>query len=82
MRKNSVMRRGWRVITGIALVCFLVGIVAVAVGFFTGSSPTALRAHGSLTEYGSRLETNWAILRQDLESIRQSLVRLLSYLPF
>lgn len=82
MRNMSHMRRGWRVITGIALVCFLLGVVAVAVGFFTGSSPTALRAHGSLTEYGQRLSTNWAILQRDLEGIRQTLVQWFSTLPF
>lgn len=82
MRKNSTMRRGWRVITGIALVCFLVGIVAVAVGFFTGSSPTALRAHGHLSEYGQRLSTNWAIFKQDLANMREVLTQWLSFLPF
>lgn len=82
MRNMSSMRRGWRIITGIALVCFLVGVVAVGVGFFTGSSPTALRAHGSLTEYSQRLSTNWAILKQDLEGVRQTLVQWFSSLPF
>lgn len=81
MRNRSPMQRGWRVISGIALVLFLVGIMAVGVGFFTGSSPTALQAHGHLTEYGQRLSTNWAILKQDLEGIRQTLVQWFSTLP-
>ena len=82
MRNMSFMRRGWRIITAIALVCFLVGVVAVGVGFFTGSSPTALQAHGSLTEYSQRLSTNWAIFKQDLTNIRQALVQWFSFLPF
>ena len=72
------MRRGWRVVSGIALVCLLVGIVAVGVGFFTGSSPTALRAHGHLTEYGQRLNTNWVILKRDIAALRQSLAQWLA----
>ena len=60
------MRKGWRFITGIALVCFLLGVAGIGVGFFTGSSPTALQAHGHLTEYGQRLAMNWAILKQDI----------------
>ena len=82
MRNSSPMRRGWRVVSGIALVLFLVGVVIVAVGFFTGSSPSALLAHGHLTEYGQRLSTNWAILKQDLAGIRQSLVQWLNALHF
>lgn len=82
MRNMSHMRRGWRIVSGIALVCFLVGVVAVGVGFFTGSSPTALRAHGSLTEYSQRLNTNWAILKRDLEPLRQALTQWFSALPF
>ncbi len=76
------MRKGWHVITGIALVCFLIGAVAIGVGFFTGSSPSALQAHGHLTEYGQRLSANWAILRQDLEVVRLGLIRLWQSLPF
>lgn len=82
MRSNSPMRRGWRVVSGIALVLFLVGAVAVGVGFFTGSSPTALQAHGHLTEYGERLDLNWSILRQDLTALRDALTQWFRSLPF
>lgn len=76
------MRKGWRIVSGIALICFLVGVMGVGVGLFTGSSPTALQAHGYLTEYGKRLTANWNILRQDLEGIRQSLAGIFGFLPF
>lgn len=59
------MRKVWHAINGLALICFLLGIVGIGVGFFTGSSPTALEAHGHLAEYGERLAMNWEILRQD-----------------
>ena len=69
------MRKGWRFITSIALICFLLGVAGIGVGFFTGSSPTALQAHGHLAEYGERLATNWDILKQDVAN-------LLAWLPF
>lgn len=76
------MRKGWRIVSGVALICFLVGVMAIGVGFFTGSSPTALQAHGHLTEYNARLAQNWRILRQDLAGLRQMLTQWLSFLPF
>ena len=76
------MRKGWRIVSGISLILFLVGVVIIGVGFFTGSSPTALQAHGNLTEYASRLSANWPILKQDLSALRQSLDQLLRSLPF
>ena len=76
------MRKGWHIVTGIALICFLIGVVAIGVGFFTGSSPTALQAHGNLTEYAARLTTNWAILKRDLSVLGQAVSRLFSLLPF
>ena len=72
------MRKGWRIVSGIALVCFLLGVMAIGVGFFTGSSPTALQAHGHLTEYSARLSQNWLILQRDIDSLRQSLWGLVS----
>ncbi len=69
------MHKGWRFITSIALICFLLGVAAIGVGFFTGSSPTALQAHGNLTEYGERLAMNWDILKQDAAG-------LLAYIGF
>ncbi|MCD8321948.1 MAG: hypothetical protein LUC89_03585 [Oscillospiraceae bacterium] len=57
------MRKAWRVVSTIALACLVLGVLGIAVGFFTGSSPTAIESHGSLTEYMQRLETNWEVLR-------------------
>ena len=74
------MRKGWRIVSGVALICFLAGVMAVGVGFFTGSSPTALQAHGHLTEYNARLAQNWAILQFDLEAMRQSVLSFISSL--
>ncbi len=72
------MRKGWRIVSGIALVCFLIGVMAIGVGFFTGSSPTALQAHGHLTEYNARLAQNWLILQRDIETLRQGILGLFS----
>ena len=58
------MRKLWRVVTGIALVCLVVGILAVGLGFFMGSSPVAIGEHGNLNEYIARLEANRAVLLQ------------------
>ncbi len=63
------MRKGWRFISGVALICFLLGVAGIGVGFFTGSSPSVLQAHGHLTEYGRRLAANWAILKQDAATL-------------
>lgn len=72
------MRKGWRIVSGIALVCFLIGVMAIGVGFFTGSSPTALQAHGHLTEYNARLAQNWLILQRDIDALRRGLMGLFS----
>lgn len=63
------MRKLWRVFSSLAFACFLLGALGIGVGFFTGSSPTAIQAHGHLAEYGQRLAMNWAILRQDIASL-------------
>ncbi|MCD8117652.1 MAG: hypothetical protein LUE21_11200 [Oscillospiraceae bacterium] len=57
------MHKAWRVASGIALACLVLGVLGIAVGFFTGSSPTVIQSHGSLTEYLQRLETNWEVFR-------------------
>lgn len=61
------MNKAWRVVSGIALVCLVIGIAGLGVGFFTGSSPVAIQNHGNLTEYIQRLEMNRDVL---LESLR------------
>jgi hypothetical protein len=63
------MNKAWRIISGIALLCLVIGVVCIGVGFFTGSSPVIIQNHGSLTEYTQRLETNWDILQQNLSHI-------------
>ena len=63
------MRKGWRVVSAIALICLVVGIMGVGVGFFTGSSPTMIQNHGSLTEYIERLQINWGYLQEDVSDL-------------
>ena len=63
------MRKFWRIVSTVAFSCFLLGALGIGVGFFTGSSPTAIQAHGHLAEYGQRLAMNWDILRQDFASL-------------
>ena len=61
------MRKAWRIVSAIALVFLVVGIVGVGVGFFTGSSPVVIQNHGNLTEYFRRLQINWDVLRGDIQ---------------
>lgn len=63
------MNKAWRIVSAAALVCLVVGIMGIGVGFFTGSSPVIIQNHGSLTEYIQRLEINWGILREDARSL-------------
>ncbi len=63
------MRKAWRIVSAIALICLIVGIMGVGVGFFTGSSPVVIQNHGSLTEYFSRLQLNWGYFLEDLQSL-------------
>ena len=72
------MRKLWHIVSAVALICFLLGVAAIGVAFFTGSSPSALQAHGQLAQYGQRLALNWDILKADFESVRQSLAGILS----
>jgi hypothetical protein len=67
------MNKAWRIVSGIALLCLVIGVVGIGVGFFTGSSPVIIQNHGSLTEYAQRLETNWAIVQQNFSSLLASL---------
>lgn len=63
------MRKGWHFISGIALMCVLLGAVGIAVGLFTGSSPAALEHHGNLHQYLERLTINWNIIKSWFDSI-------------
>ncbi len=58
------MSKAWRVVSSVALAFLVLGILGIAVGFFTGSSPVVIETHGSLTEYVQRLQTNRDILRR------------------
>ena len=63
------MRKAWRIVSAMALVFLVVGIMGVGVGFFTGSSPVVIQNHGNLTEYARRLQMNWDILLANLRGI-------------
>ena len=60
------MTKAWRIASIAALICLVIGLIGVGVGFFTGSSPVTVQNHGSLAEYMERLTVNWNILRQML----------------
>lgn len=57
------MRKGWHIVSGVALICLILGVVGIGVGFFTGSSPAALINHGGLERYAERLLINLEIIR-------------------
>ena len=63
------MRKAWRIVSAMALVFLVVGIMGVGVGFFTGSSPVVIQNHGNLTEYVRRLQMNWDILQTNVRGI-------------
>lgn len=63
------MNKAWRIISAIVLLCLVLGIAGIGVGFFMGSSPVILQNHGSLTEYLHRLEINRGILMQSLNDL-------------
>jgi hypothetical protein len=67
------MNKAWRIVSGIALLCLVIGVVGIGVGFFTGSSPVVIQSHGSLTEYSQRLQTNWRILQDNLAGLLAAL---------
>ena len=63
------MRKAWHAVSLLAMACILLGVVGVAVGFFTGSSPSVIESHGHIQQYGERLAMNWDILKQDLTAV-------------
>lgn len=63
------MHKAWRIVSAVALICLIVGIVGIGVGFFTGSSPTVIQNHGSLTGYIERLQINWGYLQEDVGAL-------------
>ena len=67
------MKKVWKIISIIALVCLLLGIALVAVGFFTGGSPVTIEEHGCMNEYAARLQYNWTLLQQDVQNLLKSL---------
>ena len=56
------MKKAWRIVSAVALLCLVIGIAGIGVGFFTGSSPVTIQNHGNLDEYFLRLSANWDIL--------------------
>lgn len=66
------MKKVWKIISIVALVCLLLGIALMAVGFFTGGSPVTIEDHGCLNEYAARLQYNWKVLQQDVQNLLQS----------
>ena len=70
------MRKLWHIVSAVSMICLLLGIAAIGVAFFTGSSPSALQAHGHLSQYGERLAANWDILQADFAAFRQTLASL------
>ena len=72
------MRKAWHVVSLLAMSCILLGIVGVAVGFFTGSSPSVIQSHGHIQQFGERLAMNWDILRPDAADL---LTTIKSWLP-
>ena len=59
------MKKAWHIVSAIAMSCILLGVVGMAVGFFTGSSPSVIQSHGHICQYGERLAMNWAALKQN-----------------
>lgn len=59
------MKKAWHILSAVAMGCILLGIVGMAVGFFTGSSPSVIESHGHIGQYGERLAMNWAVLKQN-----------------
>lgn len=57
------MKKAWKIICSVALVCLAMGVLLAGVGFFTGGSPTSIMNHGSLDGFFERLTINWNILK-------------------
>lgn len=62
------MRRARKVFVILAIICVGLGLILVAVGFFSGGGPVSIENHGLLTEYIARLQTNAGIFRRNLNS--------------
>ena len=63
------MNKIWRIVSAAALLCLVIGIAGIGIGFFTGSSPVILQTHGNLAGYMERLTINREILMQHLSPI-------------
>ena len=63
------MKKAWHIVSAIAMSCILLGVVGMAVGFFTGSSPSVIESHGHIGQYAERLSMNWAVLKQDIAGL-------------
>ena len=72
------MKKAWHIVSAVAMGCILLGIVGMAVGFFTGSSPSVIQSHGHIQQYGERLAMNWDILRRDAANL---LTAVKSWIP-
>ena len=59
------MKKAWHIVSAIAMSCILLGVVGMAVGFFTGSSPSVIESHGHIGQYAERLSMNWTVLKQN-----------------
>lgn len=59
------MKKAWHIVSAVAMSCILLGVVGMAVGFFTGSSPSVIESHGHIGQYAERLSMNWAVLKQN-----------------
>lgn len=62
------MSKAWRAVSVIVLLCLIVGVVGIGVGFFTGSSPVIIQNHGAITEYLERLQINRDILMEGVRN--------------
>lgn len=63
------MKKAWKIICSVALVCLAMGVLLAGVGFFTGGSPTSIMNHGSLDGFFERLTINWNILKDSLAAL-------------
>ena len=60
------MKKARKIFVILAIVCFGLGLLLVAVGFFAGGGPVSIQNHGYLTEYMARLKTNAGIFSRNL----------------
>lgn len=62
------MKKAWKIFCAAALVCLVLGVLLIGAGFFMGSSPSVITAHGSLDEYFLRLGANARTFAADLRA--------------